>query len=350
MLRSRLAFLRRIQFLRSWEAILFVIFLAILFYNAARVPAYLTVGNQINVFYLYAEKIIIVLIMTFIIITGEIDLSVASVMGLAAGVLGRVLEAGGSGELAIAAALLTGLLCGLWNGFWIAYARLPSLIVTLAGMIMFRGLVWVLVEDRSITNFPAWINNLGQNAILGPFPLSLLIFFGLFIIAYIVLHHSAFGRYVYVIGNNPQVARFSGVRVERVKMILFVASGLISALAGVLYAARLGAMRASTAEGFELEVITMVLLGGVNIFGGSGTLIGVLFSILTVLNLRNGMSLANITLQQQTGVIGALLILSVLVPNLAGMVRDELNRRRFARLAETRTAPADRKEVKAETK
>lgn len=346
----RLASLRRVQFLRSWEAVLFFVFLAILLYNAARVPAYLTIGNQINVFYLYAEKIIVALIMAFIIINGEIDLSVASVMGLTAGVLGRLIEIGVPGGYAIAAALATGLLCGLWNGLWIAYARLSSLIVTLAGMIMFRGLVWVMVEDRSITNFPQWINHLGQDAILGPFPLSLLIFFGLFILAYIVLHHSAFGRYVYVIGNNREVARFSGVKVQQIKLILFATSGFISALAGVLYAARLGAMRASTAEGFELEIITMVLLGGVNIFGGSGTLMGVLLSILTVLNLRNGMSLANITLQQQTGVIGALLILSVLVPNLAARVRAELNRRRFARLAAEKAALTERKEVKAETK
>jgi rhamnose transport system permease protein len=350
MLSTRLASLRRMQFLRSWEAILFVLFLITLFYNSARAPAYLTVENQINVFYLYAEKIIVALIMTFIIINGEIDLSVSSVMGLAAGVLGRLIELGYPGELALAAALVTGLLCGLWNGLWIAYGRLSSLIVTLAGMIMFRGLVWVLVEDRSITTFPDWINNMGQRPILGPFPLSLLIFFFLLIIAYIVLQHSAFGRYVYVIGNNREVARFSGVKVETVKLVLFIASGLISALAGVLYTARLGAMRASTAEGFELEIITMVLLGGVNIFGGSGTLLGVLLSILLILNLRNGMSLSNITLQQQTGVIGALLIFSVLVPNLATRVRAELNRRRFARLAAERAALAERKEVKAETK
>jgi len=338
------------QFLRSWEAILFVLFLITLFFNSARVPAYLTVDNQINVFYLYAEKIIVALIMTFIIINGEIDLSVSSVMGLAAGVLGRLIELGYPGELALAAALVTGLLCGLWNGLWIAYGRLSSIIVTLAGMIMFRGLVWVLVEDRSITTFPDWIHNMGQRPILGPFPLSLLIFFFLLIIAYIVLQHSAFGRYVYVIGNNREVARFSGVKVETVKLVLFIASGLISALAGVLYTARLGAMRASTAEGFELEIITMVLLGGVNIFGGSGTLLGVLLSILLILNLRNGMSLSNITLQQQTGVIGALLILSVLVPNLVTRARAELNRRRFARLTAERATPAERKGVKAETK
>jgi rhamnose transport system permease protein len=142
------------------------------------------------------------------------------------------------------------------------------------------------------------------------------------------LQYSAIGRYVYVIGNNREVARYSGVRVRRVKMMLFIASSTIATLAGLLLAARLGAVRGSTAEGFELDIITMVLLGGVSIFGGSGTLVGVGLSILLVLNLRNGMSLVNITSNTQTGVIGALLILSVLIPNWGQDARGLLSRRR----------------------
>jgi rhamnose transport system permease protein len=142
-----------------------------------------------------------------------------------------------------------------------------------------------------------------------------------------VLQFSGFGRYVYVIGNSRDVARYSGVRVERVKMILFTVSGAIAALAGLLFAARLGSVRGDLALGFELDIITMVLLGGVSIFGGSGSIFGVLLSILIVLNLRNGMSLANITGHIQTGVIGVLLILSVLIPNAVQYVRSLRNRR-----------------------
>jgi rhamnose transport system permease protein len=149
-------------------------------------------------------------------------------------------------------------------------------------------------------------------------------------IAIIVLQYSGFGRYVYVIGNSREVARFSGVRVQRVKMILFTASGTVAALAGLLYATRLGAVRGDIGLGFELDIITMVLLGGVSIFGGSGSIFGVLLSILIVLNLRNGMSLANITGHVQTGVIGVLLFLSVLVPNMTQKVREIWNRRRLA--------------------
>jgi rhamnose transport system permease protein len=231
--------------------------------------------------------------------------------------------------VAILAALLVGLLGGLLNGFFIAYVGLPSLVTTLATLIGFRGLARVLVEDESIGNFPEWFANLGQQPLIGPFPLALILFFILAALAVIVLHFSGFGRLVYVIGNNKDVARYAGVKVQRVKMNLYIASGLIAALAGILFAARLGAVRGDTAVGFELDIITMVLLGGVSIFGGSGTLYGVLLSILIILNLRNGMGLANLSGHLQTGVIGALLILSVLLPNLVNAARERLNRERM---------------------
>jgi rhamnose transport system permease protein len=203
--------------------------------------------------------------------------------------------------------------------------------VTLAGLIGYRGAARILLEDRSIGEFPAWFDRLGQQPILGPLPLALIVFFVLYGVALVILQFSGFGRYVYVIGNSQEVARYSGVKVQRVKMFLFMASGLLSALAGLLFAARLGAVRGDLALGFELDIITMVLLGGVSIFGGTGSLIGVGLSILLILNLRNGMSLANLSGHIQTGVVGVLLILSVLVPNLAQRVQEGWRRRRLAR-------------------
>jgi rhamnose transport system permease protein len=266
--------------------------------------------------------------MTFIIINGEIDLSVASVMGLASCLLAFLHEQGVPLPAAIVVTLTVGVIVGAFNGFWISVVGLPSLAVTLAGLIGYRGVARILIEDRSIGNFPEWFDRLGQQPLVGPFPLASLIFLVLLVVAIVVLQYSAFGRYVYVIGNNREVARYSGVRVRRVKMMLFIASSTIATLAGLLLAARLGAVRGSTAEGFELDIITMVLLGGVSIFGGSGTLVGVGLSILLVLNLRNGMSLVNITSNTQTGVIGALLILSVLIPNWGQDARGLLSRRR----------------------
>jgi rhamnose transport system permease protein len=307
--------------------LLLLLLVAVVAVNIVQSPNYLRLSNQINLFQLSIEKIIVALVMTLIIINGEIDLSVASVMGLAACVLAALYEQGMDMGVAVAGALAVGALCGAFNGFWIAQVGLPSLAVTLAGLIGYRGVARILLEDRSTGDFPDWFNRLGQQPWLGPLPLALVIFVVLLVIAVIVLQSSAFGRYVYVIGNNREVARYSGVKVRRVKFALFVASGLIAALAGVLLAARLGAVRGNTAEGFELDIITMVLLGGVSVFGGSGTLTGVALAILIILNLRNGMSLVNITSNTQTGVIGAILILSVLIPNLLQRVPGWSSRR-----------------------
>lgn len=313
---------------RRWEGLLLILLILIVGYNALSTPGYLTVGNWVNLFQLSIEKIIVALIMTFIIINAEIDLSVASVMGFSACMMGFLFAGGMPMEWAIAGGLLAGFVAGLFNSFWIGIVGLPSLVVTLAGLIGYRGLAYVLLEDRSIGEFPAWFDRLGQQPLIGPFPLALIVFFVLLIFAIIVLQYSGFGRYVYVIGNSKDVARYSGVSVRRTKMILFVVSSTVAALAGILYAARLGAVRGDMALGFELDIITMVLLGGVSIFGGTGTMWGVLLSVLIILNLRNGMGLANFSGHVQTGVIGVLLILSVLVPNLAGTVQAALKRRR----------------------
>jgi len=320
--------LHRLERLKSWEGLLLVILIVVVGFNAVSTPHYLQVDNLINLFQLHIEEIIVALIMTFIIINAEIDLSVGSVMGLAGCVMAFMWGRKVPIEIGIAAALLTGVLVGAFNGFMVSYVGLTSLVVTLAGLIGYRGLAHVLLEDRSIGNFPKWFNQLGQQPLIGPFPLALIAFFVMLVIALVVLQNSGFGRYVYVIGNNKDVAQYSGVNVRRVKMTLFVVSGLISAFAGLLLAARLGSMRGDTATGTELTVITMVVLGGVSIFGGSGSLYGVFLSILIVLNLRNGMGLLNVPGDTQTGVIGALLILSVLVPNVAQEARSIWSRRR----------------------
>ena len=309
--------------LRSWEGLLLGLLVVIVALSLARSPVYLGVGNIVNLFQLEIEKIIVALTMTLLIINGEIDLSVASVMGLASCVMAWLFQQGVPIPWAMLAALGAGAVAGLLNGFWVAYIGLPSLVVTLAGLIGYRGVARILVEDRSFGGYPEWFNALGQQPLIGPLTVSIVIFVILFAVVAVALHLSGFGRLVYVMGNNLQAARYSGVRVRRLKMSLFVASGVNSALAGLLYAARLGSVRGDMAQGFELDIITIVLLGGVSIFGGSGNLAGVGLSILVILNLRNGMGLANITGNTQTCVIGALLILSVLVPNIVQTIRNK---------------------------
>lgn len=311
----------------GWEGFLLAVLLVIMAVNAGLSDHFLTVGNQVNLFQLSVEKIIVALIMTLIIINGEIDLSVASMMGLAACAFGWMVQNGVPAPLAIVLVLGIGALGGLLNAIFITRVGLPSLVVTLATLIGFRGIARILVEDRGITGFPDWFNALGQQALIGPFTLSLLLFVVIFIGLAVLLHGSGFGRKVFVVGNNAAMAAYSGIDVASVKTRLFVASGVVSALAGLLYTARVGAVRGDAANGFELDIITMVLLGGISIFGGVGTLLGTLLSILIVLNLRNGMALADITGHIQTGVIGLLLILSVGIPNLKSTLGRNLARR-----------------------
>jgi rhamnose transport system permease protein len=305
-----------IKRLQSWEGLLAAVLVVIFAFNALMTPEFLGIGNQINLFQLSIEKIIVALVMTLIIINAEIDLSVGSMMGLSACAFGYMFQNGIAAPVAIAVCLGIGVLGGAVNGWFITRVGLPSLVVTLATLIGFRGLARVMVEDRGIGDFPDWFDALGQKGLLGPIPFALIAFVLLFAVIYVVLERSGFGRKTYVIGSNRDVAEFAGIDTARHKMILFIASGTVSAFAGLLYAARVGAVRGDVALGFELDVITIVLLGGVSIFGGKGTLVGTLLSVLIVLNLRNGMALLNITGHIQTGVIGLLLIASVVVPRI----------------------------------
>jgi len=302
--------------LKSWEGLLLGLLAVIFVFNALASPEFLSFGNQVNLFRLSIEKIIMALVMTFVIINAEIDLSIGSMMGLSACAFGWLFINGVDPVLACVICLGIGAAGGAFNGWFITRVGLPSLVVTLATLIGFRGLARVLVEDRGINNFPGWFDALGQEGLIGPIPFAVIAFFVLFAVLYVVLERSGFGRLTYVIGSNKDVAEFAGIDTGRHKMIIFIGSGLCAAFAGLLIAARFGAIRGDIGNGFELDVITIVLLGGVSIFGGKGTLVGTLLSVLIVLNLRNGMGLLNITGHIQTGVIGILLIASVIIPRI----------------------------------
>src|ERR687898_1804021 len=305
---------------RSWELLLAIILVGTVVYNSTQSPVYLDVDNFVNLFRLSIEKVIVAVAMTFVIVNGEIDLSVASVMAFAACVLAAAHESGVPFGLAIVIALAAASSAGFVQGMVVAKTGISSLVVTLAGLIGFRGAARILLEDRSSGDFPEWFGELGRDDFLGPLPFALVLFLVLLAVGGVVLHRTTTGRRLFVIGDNPEVARFSGISLARTKVLLFTASGLVAGLAGVLFAARLGSVRANIGEGFELDIITMVLLGGVSIFGGSGTMLGVALAICIVLNLRNGLGLANVEANAQTGVIGALLIVSVLARNLLDRV------------------------------
>ena len=316
----------------SWEALLVLLLLIGVVIGSVLSPYFL---SSFNLEYALPSNImeiaIMALPMTLIIIAGEIDLSVASVLGLASVVLGVLWQSGHPLWLAIGVALLVGLVGGSLNGLLVTKLALPSLVVTIGTLALYRGLAYVVLGDQAVSNFPTAFTNLGFGTIPGTeIPWSGLIFAILVVIFVVVLHFSLLGRQLYAMGNNKEAARFSGINVNRVKLMLFILSGLIAALAGVIFTARFSSARPDNAVGFELYVVTVVLLGGVNIFGGRGSLLGVVLAIFIVGVLQNALSLVNISGDIQSLAIGLLLILSVLGPNVARRIQVVIAQRRLA--------------------
>jgi rhamnose transport system permease protein len=316
----------------SWEALLVLLLLIGVVIGSVLSPYFLSSFNLEDALPSNIMEIaIMALPMTLIIIAGEIDLSVASLLGLTSVVLGLLWQSGHPLWLAIVVALLVGLAAGSLNGFLVTRLALPSLVVTIGTLALYRGLAYVVLGDQAVSNFPTAFTNLGFGTIPGTqLPWSGLIFAILAVIFVVVLHFSRWGRQLYAMGNNKEAARFSGINVSRVKLVLFILSGVIAALAGVIFTARFSSARPDNAVGFELYVVTVVLLGGVNIFGGRGSLLGVVLAIFIVAVLQNVMGLVNISGDIQSLAIGLLLILSVLGPNVARRIQVVITRRSLA--------------------
>lgn len=301
--------------LLRWETLLVVLLLVASVVNASLSPYFLDVHNLFDMTFNFMERGLIALTMTFIIISGNIDLSVASNLAMSAILMGVAHQAGWNIWLAALIGLAVGTLGGMFNGLLIAKVRLPALVVTLGTYALYRGIAFVILGDQAVTKFPSEFTYLGQGYIPGtPVPVPLVLFVVFAILYGLLLHRTTFGRLVYAIGSNEEACRYSGVNVDRIKITLFALSGLMSALAGTVLAARFGSVRPNIATGFELEVITTVVLGGVDIFGGRGTMPGVVLALFLIGVARYGMSLKNVPGQTQTTLIGALLIAAILLP------------------------------------
>jgi rhamnose transport system permease protein len=320
------------QRLARWESLLLLAILGLIALGASLSPFFLTTGNFGNLIAALMEVAIMAVPMTLIIVIGEIDLSVESMAGLASSLLGFLWAAGVPLTVAIPLVLLAGALGGLLNGLLIARARLPSLVVTLGTLALFRGMALIVLGPRGISNFPAEFTEFGFGHVPGTdIPWPFVVFVGLAILLGIVLHRTWIGRQIYAVGRNEGAARFSGVRVARLKIGLFVLSGLIAALAGIILTARLSSARADAAQGMTLTVVTVVLLGGVNIFGGSGSIPGVALAVIAVAVLQNALRLASVTVEVQSIALGLLLILSVVIPNSAHQAKSAIDRVRGGR-------------------
>lgn len=290
-------------------------------------------GSRITFTYLLLDMfpiLIIALPMTLVIITGEIDLSVASVVGFSSVLTGVLVQAGAPFAVAMLVAILGGAVAGWLNGFLVTVVGLPSLAVTIGTLALFRGLAVGLLGTEAVTDFPEFWTDLAKAKLGGTgIPAVMLLFVLLAVIFIVLLHFTPFGRGVFAIGLSSEAAHFSGVNVERTKMWLFVFSGVVSAIAGVYYTLRYGSARGDNATGMEMQVIAAVLLGGVSIFGGRGALHGVIAGVLVIGALSSALRLANITSDVISIITGVLLILAVVASSVIAAIQNRRTRRKL---------------------
>ena len=308
------SFLARFQ---RWEWMLVGLILLDVFINTRLSPFFLDARNLSRTSSDFMEIGLMMLPMVFIIITGNIDLSVASNMGMSASFMGLLHNMGVNIWVAALAGLLLGTLGGLLNGYLIARVKLPALVVTLGTYAFYRGLAYGFLGDQAARGYPEAFTYFGQGRVFGSLiPFSVVLFMIMAVIFGLILHRTTFGRYLYSIGNNENATTYSGVPVEKIKFILYALSGFMAALAGLILAARFGSTRPDIGTGLELSVITAAVLGGIEINGGKGTMLGAVLSLLLIGLMRFGMGLLNIQGQVQGIALGMLLILSILVPSL----------------------------------
>ncbi|MTH77091.1 ABC transporter permease [Paracoccus aestuariivivens] len=306
--------------LKSWEALLLIVAIAIFIVNSMASPYFLDPWNLSDASFNFTEKAMIAFAMAMLVISGEIDLSVGSIMALTSTVMGAAMTAGAGTPTLVALGLGTGLLCGAFNGLLVARFGLPSIVVTIGTMSLFRGISYIVLGDGAYTGYPAGFAWFGQGYVWWVITVELVIF-ALAALAFgILLHRTNFGRMVYAIGNNATAARFSGIRVDRIRFILFLLTGLMSGIAAICLTSRLGSTRPSIASGFELEVVTIVVLGGVSILGGSGSIIGVVLAALVMGLVTFGLGLLNVPGIVMSIIVGALLIAVIALPRLWSML------------------------------
>lgn len=299
-------------------------------------------GQPITMTYLIldvAPILLIALPMTLVMITGEIDLSVGSMVGLASVLTGVLTQAGVPFVLAAVIALVAGAVGGAVNGFLVTVVGLPSLAVTIGTLALFRGLAVGLLGTTAVTDFPEFWTDLAKAKIGSTgVPVVIIPFLVLLAVFVIVLHFTPFGRGIFAIGLSKETAHFSGVKVERTKFILFVLTGVVSALAGIYYTLRFGSARGDNATGMELQVIAAVVLGGVSVFGGRGALHGVVAGVLLIGVLASALRLANVTSDVINIITGALLVVSVVGSSFLAWSQRKRRSREGKRRVEVSTA------------
>ena len=302
--------------LLRWETILCLLLVAVIVVNALGSPYFLDLYNLSDMTQNFSEKAIIALGMALLILTREIDLSVAAIVALASLAIGYGAQAGYGPAMLIAIGLGVGIVCGAFNGWLVTGFGLPSIVVTIGTMSLYRGIAQVVLGDQAITTYPEEYTNLAQLYIIQepPLYLAFILFLVLAVVFTVALHFTAWGRMLYAIGNNPVAARFSGIPVNRIRFLIFVLTGLLSGLASALLTARIGSTRPNIALGWELEVVTMVVLGGISIAGGSGTMPGVVIAVFVLGLTTFGLTLINVPGIVIAVILGVLLVAAIALP------------------------------------
>jgi rhamnose transport system permease protein len=300
----------------AWESILVALLIGTFIMGTVLSEYFFDMWTLSDATFNFSEKAIIALPMALLILVREIDLSVAAIIAVASLAMGLCVDLGfGPYGLALVG-ITTGLVCGMFNGFLVTQIGLPSIVVTIGTMSLFRGIAQVVLGDQAFTTYPKGFNTLGQGYALKmpPIPFSFATFLVLAVIFAIVLHRTGLGRKMFAMGNNPEAARFSGVPVNRIKFMLFAVTGLLAGLAAVFLTSRIGSTRPNIALGWELEIITMVILGGISIAGGSGSIAGVVLAAFIIGLATLALSLVNVPGIVISVLLGLLLILSIAAP------------------------------------
>jgi len=304
------------RFFFQWEWMLVLIFIIINIINSFLSPYYLNLRQLISTTATFLDKAFVVLPMTFVILLGDIDISVASTIALSSVIMGVLYNLGVPMAAAALICLVVSTLCGFFNGYLITrFKELSSVIITLSTSIIYRGIAYIILEDQAAGNFPSWFSFLGWGE-LGGIPL-MLIAFAVFAVAFaILLHKTTFGRRVYAIGNNATASRFSGIQVDKIKTIIFTMVGFMCGVTSLFLTSRMGSTRPNVALGYELDIIAMVVLGGVSTAGGKGRIGGAILAVFVIGFLRYGLGLINVPSQLLLIIIGALLVTAVLISKI----------------------------------
>jgi rhamnose transport system permease protein len=302
--------------LGRWESLLAMLLVAIFVIGSVAQPNFLDLYNLLDGTQNFSEKALIALPMALLIICREIDISVAGTLALSSVAMGLAKSAGLPAEALPVVALAAGTACGFLNGYLVTRFALPSIVVTIGTVSLYRGLASVVLGDKAYTGYPQMMADWGQGYFFGIVPREFVVLLAFAALFAFLLHATAWGRRIYAIGNNPDAARFSGIAVDRYRLALFMLTGAMAGLAAFLLTGRIGSTRPNIATGWELEIITMVILGGVSISGGAGTIGGVILAVLTMGLVTYGLALANIPGIYMTITVGVLLLATIAVPRL----------------------------------